>query len=189
VADHPARRRHRLRQPGPDAAGDRVAGRPVAEDPTAVDPQSSSPAAVEVDEPADPRRRCRTGGRVRRTGAGGRPVLYARRDIVDAIRYLDHNGVVWRALPVDFPPWRTVYCYFRKWDRDGTLNQLHNGLWEPVRLAEGRGSQTVPERDALGSQQRARRSSKRRLSWLFHRLSHLNHYSRRHWTVEIDSST
>jgi transposase len=69
---------------------------------------------------------------------GGRPVSYARRDIVDAIRYLDHNGVVWRALPVDFPPWRTVYHYFRKWDRDGTLNRLHNGLREQVRLAEGR---------------------------------------------------
>jgi transposase len=73
-----------------------------------------------------------------REGAGGRPVSYARRDIVDAIRYLDHNGVVLRALPVDFPPWRTVYHYFRKWDRDGTLNRLHDGLREQVRLAEGR---------------------------------------------------
>jgi transposase len=73
-----------------------------------------------------------------RTGAGGRPVAYAWRDIVDAIRYLDHNSVVWRALPVDFPPWRTVYYYFQKWDRDGTLNRLHNGLREQVRVAEGR---------------------------------------------------
>jgi putative transposase len=73
-----------------------------------------------------------------RVGVGGRPVSYARRDIVDAIRYVDHNSVVWRALPVDFPPWRTVYHYFRKWDRDGTLNRLHNGLREQVRLAEGR---------------------------------------------------
>jgi transposase len=73
-----------------------------------------------------------------RACAGGRPVSYARRDVVDAIRYLDHNGVVWRALPVDFPPWRTVYHYFRKWDRDGTLNRLHDGLRERVRLAEGR---------------------------------------------------
>ena len=73
-----------------------------------------------------------------RVGAGGRPVSYARRDIVDAIRYLDHNSVVWRALPVDFPPWRTVYHYFRKWNHDGTLNRLHGGLREQVRLAEGR---------------------------------------------------
>jgi transposase len=71
-------------------------------------------------------------------GRGGRPVVYPRRDIVDAIRYLGHNGCVWRALPVDFPPWRTVYHYFRAWVRDGTLARLHHGLRERVRRAEGR---------------------------------------------------
>jgi transposase len=69
---------------------------------------------------------------------GGRPVTYPRRDIVDAIRYLDHNGCVWRALPIDFPPWPTVYHYFRTWTRDGTLTRLHAGLREQVRVAEGR---------------------------------------------------
>ncbi len=48
-------------------------------------------------------------------GRGGRPEAHHRRDIVDAIRYLTHNGCVWRALPVDFPPWRTVYPAFRSW--------------------------------------------------------------------------
>jgi len=71
-------------------------------------------------------------------GRGGRPVLYPRRDIVDAIRYLDHNSCVWRALPVDFPPWRTVYHYFRAWARDGTLTRLHNSLREHLRQAHGR---------------------------------------------------
>lgn len=94
-------------------------------------PSDTSDAEWEITAPYIP-----VGGT--RVGAGGRPVSYARRDIVDAIRYLDHNGVVWRALPVDFPPWRTVYHYFRKWDRDGTLNRLHDGLREQVRIAEGR---------------------------------------------------
>jgi transposase len=94
-------------------------------------PSDTSDAEWEITAPYIP-----VGGT--RAGAGGRPVSYARRDIVDAIRYLDHNGVVWRALPVDFPPWRTVYHYFQKWDRDGTLNRLHNGLRERVRLVEGR---------------------------------------------------
>jgi transposase len=31
-----------------------------------------------------------------------------RRQIVDAIRYLVHNGWVWRALPTNFSPWPTV---------------------------------------------------------------------------------
>jgi putative transposase len=74
------------------------------------------------------------------TSRGGRSVRYPRRDIVDAIRYVDHNGIVWRALPVDFPPWPTVYHYFRTWTRDGTLTRLHHSLREQVRHAEGRRS-------------------------------------------------
>ena len=42
-------------------------------------------------------------------GRGGRPASHCMRDIVDAIRYLTHNGPVWRALPADFPPAGTVY--------------------------------------------------------------------------------
>jgi putative transposase len=72
------------------------------------------------------------------SGLGGGPVIYPRRDIVDAIRYLDHNSCVWRALPVDFPPWPIVYHYFRTWNRDGTLTALHAGLREQIRQSEGR---------------------------------------------------
>lgn len=38
-----------------------------------------------------------------RLGRGGWPGVYCRRDIVNAIRYLVHNGCVWRALPADLP--------------------------------------------------------------------------------------
>jgi transposase len=72
---------------------------------------------------------------------GGRPVTYPRRDVVDAIRYLDHNGCVWRALPVDFPPGQLVYHYFKTWNRDGTLSRMHNALREQVRIAEGRAAE------------------------------------------------
>ncbi|QHT71732.1 transposase [Rhodocytophaga rosea] len=36
--------------------------------------------------------------------------------IVEAISYSCKNGCVWRDLPIDFPPWQTVYYYFDKWD-------------------------------------------------------------------------
>jgi transposase len=106
-------------------------------------PSDTSDAEWEIAAPYIP-----VGGTV--AGRGGRSVTYPRRDIVDAIRYLDHNGGVWRGLPVDFPPWPTVYHYFNKWDRDGTLNRMHNGLREQVRLAEGR--QAEPSAAILDSQ-------------------------------------
>jgi transposase len=84
------------------------------------------------------------------TGKGGRPVDYPRRDVVDAIRYLDRTSCQWRALPADFPPWPTVYHYFRTWNRDGTLTRMHDGLRAELRRAEGRN--TDPSAAAADSQ-------------------------------------
>jgi transposase len=39
----------------------------------------------------------------------GKDMLYSTRRIVDAIFYVLRNGVTWWALPLDFPPWQTVY--------------------------------------------------------------------------------
>ncbi|GAB1641415.1 hypothetical protein KRMM14A1259_18380 [Krasilnikovia sp. MM14-A1259] len=63
----------------------------------------------------------------------GRPIIYPRRDIVDAIRYLDRTGCQWDALPADFPHPKLVYHYFKTWTRDGTVNRIHNSLREQVR--------------------------------------------------------
>jgi transposase len=71
-------------------------------------------------------------------GRGGRPATRCLRDIVDAIRYLTHNGPVWRALPADFPPAWTVYWWADKWQADGSAERMHHDLRERVRLAAGR---------------------------------------------------
>jgi transposase len=73
-----------------------------------------------------------------RAGRGGRPATWCMRDIVDAIRYLTHNGAVWRALPADFPPAGTVYWWMDKWQADGSTGRLHDDLRERIRLAAGR---------------------------------------------------
>jgi transposase len=71
-------------------------------------------------------------------GRGGRPAAWCMRDIVDAIRYLTHNGPVWRALPADFPPAGTVYWWLDKWQADGSAQQMHDDLRDRVRAAAGR---------------------------------------------------
>ena len=50
------------------------------------------------------------------------------RDVINGINYRWTTGCTWRMLPHDFPPWATVYTYFRQWQRDGTLNELRNAL-------------------------------------------------------------
>ena len=72
-------------------------------------------------------------------GKGGRPSRYCMRDVVDAIRYLTHNGPVWRALPADFPPAGTVYWWADKWQADGSAERMHDDLRERIRGAAGRG--------------------------------------------------
>ena len=70
--------------------------------------------------------------------AGGRPEAHPRREIVNAIRYLVRSGCAWRQLPADFPPWQTVYDYFRRWQADGTTGRVHDALRAQARLAAGR---------------------------------------------------
>jgi putative transposase len=63
----------------------------------------------------------------------GRPRTTDLRQILDAIAYLLVNGCHWRALPGEYPPWQTVYSYFRRWASDGTWQQIHLKLYQRVR--------------------------------------------------------
>ena len=70
--------------------------------------------------------------------SGGRPAVHSRRRIVDAILYVNRTGCAWRQLPHDFPPWATVFWYFKRWRQDGVVDRLHDALRDRVRDAEGR---------------------------------------------------
>src|SRR3989339_1394802 len=68
----------------------------------------------------------------------GRPIEIDRREIIDGIFYINRSGCAWRMLPHDFPPYQTVYHYFRRWQKAGIWEQIHNALREEVRKEEGR---------------------------------------------------
>ena len=58
--------------------------------------------------------------------------------VVNAILYVLCQGCTWRALPGDLPPWSTVYGYFRRWGKDRTWLQVHDKLYQWVRVAASR---------------------------------------------------
>lgn len=60
---------------------------------------------------------------------------HARRDVVDAILYRERTGCQWRSLPHDFPPWKQVFEYYRKWRDKGVIKKLHDKLRAMVRAA------------------------------------------------------
>ncbi|MFD8542249.1 transposase [Streptomyces sp. NPDC059649] len=44
--------------------------------------------------------------------------------MLDALHYLADNGIKWRAMPVDFPPWDRVYAFFRHWRDHGLVKAV-----------------------------------------------------------------
>jgi putative transposase len=81
---------------------------------------------------------------------GGRPRTTDMREVINAILYLDRTGSQWRALPHEFPPWSTVWSYFRRGRNDGTWKRMHTALREQVRVKQGR--QPTPSAAIIDSQ-------------------------------------
>jgi transposase len=71
-------------------------------------------------------------------GRGGRPEQFCHREMIDAVRYLVDNGAKWRAVPDDFPWWRAVYDFFRRWCRHGYARELYQRLRRLARQRAGR---------------------------------------------------
>ncbi|HXP73994.1 MAG TPA: IS5 family transposase [Stellaceae bacterium] len=48
------------------------------------------------------------------------------REIINAVRYLVRSGCGWRMLPIHFPPWQTVYWWFRRLARRFLFQTIHD---------------------------------------------------------------
>jgi transposase len=62
-----------------------------------------------------------------------RPSNWTKREIFNGILYQLKNGCNWCDLPRDFPPYSTVYWYYKQWRTAGVFEQLMRVLHEQVR--------------------------------------------------------
>jgi putative transposase len=81
---------------------------------------------------------------------GGRPRKHDMREVLNALFYHTREGGSWRALPHDFPPWKTVYNYFERFERDGTWQKILDALRPQARARAGHAP--TPSAAAIDSQ-------------------------------------
>jgi len=73
--------------------------------------------------------------------AEGRPMVHDLRAMCDAVAYVVRNGIEWRAVPVDFPNWDSVYAFYERWNKRGLPHALVARLRERLREIRGRNRQ------------------------------------------------
>jgi transposase len=74
---------------------------------------------------------------VRRDNRGAK-TLHTRRELFNAMFYVIRQGITWEALPHDFPPYKTVYDYFYKLNRQGVWTTILDQLRQKARVQAGR---------------------------------------------------
>ena len=72
------------------------------------------------------------------------------REVLNAIRYLVRSGCGWRMLPIHFPPWQTVYWWFRRLLRRFLFQTIHDLAAMTDRERQGR--EASPSAGVLDSQ-------------------------------------
>src|SRR5215204_7600164 len=72
------------------------------------------------------------------------PRMHHPREILNAIFYIVRGGCAWRLLPHDFPPWSTVYHYFRAWRLDSTWERKERGYDGGKKIKGDQGQKAPP---------------------------------------------
>ncbi len=63
---------------------------------------------------------------------------HSLRQVCNLLLYLLRTGCQWRQLPERGVSWNVVYYYFRKWQENGVIEQLHELLYSQVRKDKNR---------------------------------------------------
>ena len=63
---------------------------------------------------------------------------YSKRDLVNAVLYLVKTGCQWRLLPNDFPPYSTVWSFYRRAVKSGKWERAMDMMVKKTREDAGR---------------------------------------------------
>ena len=61
-----------------------------------------------------------------------------KRSLVDAVLYLKDNGIKWRSMPHDYPPWSTVHSFYFRARQSGLWERVQEAIVRKARVIEGR---------------------------------------------------
>jgi transposase len=64
------------------------------------------------------------------SGSGGR--IRDPRLVLNGMFHALRSGTAWRDLPERYGPWQTVYHWFNRWRRDGTLRRMADALQDQL---------------------------------------------------------
>jgi putative transposase len=70
--------------------------------------------------------------------AGMRQSVWPKRELMDATSYFVKTGCQWRNLPHDFPPYSTVYSFYRRAVKSGLWDRILHHLVVKTREDAGR---------------------------------------------------
>ena len=73
-----------------------------------------------------------------RSNKGANFVKHSKRDLVNAVLYLVKTGCQWRLLPNDFPPYVTVWSFYRRAVKSGKWEKAMDMLVKKTREDAGR---------------------------------------------------
>ena len=71
-------------------------------------------------------------------GKYGNRSKWSKRELTNATFYVEKTGCQWNMLPNDFPPYNTVWSFFRRARNDGTWQLINAALVELSRKQAGK---------------------------------------------------
>ena len=72
------------------------------------------------------------------TGKYGTVRKHDRRSLINGVLYVIKTGCQWRYLPVNYPPWKSVYSFYKRAKDKGIWESMMKDLVEKSRVKMGR---------------------------------------------------